>query len=212
MTDQCFWFHASYSTAYKAYKRSCGRGSSEADSLTPSLEDGVIEPAKEKEYAVENSAFEFDENGNSEEKGKRIDKNTQLWDYSPANHRLWTVSMNIEGHSTTEDSTALCRPEVCTTGPVLLSIYGRFRKNRGFPHVFSSDKYIVLFYLDLYYINMWGSLFHLVLYNYLIQLDPCIYFLKVTSTCYINNSNWMLNTIYVYFQMQMIGKLNINML
>ncbi|XP_023272839.1 ileal sodium/bile acid cotransporter [Seriola lalandi dorsalis] len=63
--------------AYQAYKK-CVRGSADEDSEAPSLEAGDAEPAKEKRYAVENSAFELDENGNSGEKGKDIDKNTQL--------------------------------------------------------------------------------------------------------------------------------------
>ena len=56
---------------------------------------------------MENSAFELDENMNNEEKSKYISKNTELWDYSPENHRLWTVSMNIQDHSTTGENTAL---------------------------------------------------------------------------------------------------------
>lgn len=42
------------------------------------MEGGDTDPAKEKDGAVENKAFEYDENGNSEEKGKGTDKNTQL--------------------------------------------------------------------------------------------------------------------------------------
>ncbi|XP_044072543.1 ileal sodium/bile acid cotransporter [Siniperca chuatsi] len=63
---------------YQAYKKSCCRSSADTDSEAPSLEAGDGGPAKEKDYAVENSAFEFDENGNSEEKGKDINRNTQL--------------------------------------------------------------------------------------------------------------------------------------
>eukprot|EP00064_Thunnus_orientalis_P024931 superscaffoldBa00011519_g25253 len=64
--------------AYQVYKKHCGGGSSEEDSESPSLEDGDAASAKEKDYAVENSAFEFDENGNSEGKNKHFDSNTQL--------------------------------------------------------------------------------------------------------------------------------------
>ncbi|XP_040005159.1 ileal sodium/bile acid cotransporter [Xiphias gladius] len=64
--------------AYQAYKKSFGRGSSDIDGKAPSLEAGDVEQAKEKDCAVENTAFEFDENGNSEEMGKDVYKNTQL--------------------------------------------------------------------------------------------------------------------------------------
>lgn len=64
-------------TAYQAYKKSCHRSADE-DSEALSVEDGDGERAKEKELAVENNTFECDENGNSEEKGKDIEKNTQL--------------------------------------------------------------------------------------------------------------------------------------
>ncbi|XP_018538593.2 ileal sodium/bile acid cotransporter [Lates calcarifer] len=63
--------------AYQAYKKSCHRSADE-DSEALSVEDGDGERAKEKELAVENNTFECDENGNSEEKGKDIEKNTQL--------------------------------------------------------------------------------------------------------------------------------------
>lgn len=55
------------STGYQAYKKACGRGSADADSEAPSLEAGDAESIKKKGHAVENSAFEFDDNGNSEE-------------------------------------------------------------------------------------------------------------------------------------------------
>nr|XP_020462287.1 ileal sodium/bile acid cotransporter [Monopterus albus] len=67
----------SFVGAYQAYKRSCRHGSADADSEAPSLEAGDAEPAKQKSYAVENSSFEHDENGNSE-KAKVIDRNTEL--------------------------------------------------------------------------------------------------------------------------------------
>ncbi|XP_069001625.1 ileal sodium/bile acid cotransporter [Embiotoca jacksoni] len=57
--------------SYRAYRRSCGHGSEDADSEAPSLED---DQTKQKDYALENTAFEFDENRNSDVK----DKNTQL--------------------------------------------------------------------------------------------------------------------------------------
>ncbi|XP_070771381.1 ileal sodium/bile acid cotransporter [Enoplosus armatus] len=63
---------------YRAYKKSCRRSSDDADGEAPSLEAGDGEPAKEKDYAVENDAFELDENSNSEEKGGGIHKNTQM--------------------------------------------------------------------------------------------------------------------------------------
>ncbi|KAM7380925.1 hypothetical protein PAMP_004193 [Pampus punctatissimus] len=62
--------------AYQAYKKSCDRGSSEADSECPALEDDESE--KEKNYAIENSSFEFDDTGLCEEKGKHTDKSTEL--------------------------------------------------------------------------------------------------------------------------------------
>ncbi|XP_026151236.1 ileal sodium/bile acid cotransporter [Mastacembelus armatus] len=63
--------------AYQVYKKSCGRGSADADSHVPSLEAGNAESAKDMNYTVENSAFEMDENGNSKEKEMGTDK-TQL--------------------------------------------------------------------------------------------------------------------------------------
>lgn len=67
------------STAYQGYKKFAG-GSAEADSEAPALEAGDDEPAKQKDFALENGAFEFCENGIIDEKSKGIDKNTQLWD------------------------------------------------------------------------------------------------------------------------------------
>ncbi|KAI3355932.1 hypothetical protein L3Q82_004477 [Scortum barcoo] len=63
---------------YQAYKKCFGRGSADADSEAPSLEAGDSEPAKVKDYGVENSAFELDENGNNEEKDKSTNKHTKL--------------------------------------------------------------------------------------------------------------------------------------
>ncbi|KAM9347690.1 ileal sodium/bile acid cotransporter [Symphorus nematophorus] len=63
---------------YQLYKRSCARGSADEDSEAPSLEAGDGEKDKDKDYAVENSAFECDEYGRGGEKEKGIDKNTQL--------------------------------------------------------------------------------------------------------------------------------------
>ncbi|XP_035031009.1 ileal sodium/bile acid cotransporter [Hippoglossus stenolepis] len=65
-------------SAYRLYKRSCGKGPADSDNEAPSLEDGGVERVKEKRYPVENGAFEFDANGNSMEKSKDIDKNTKL--------------------------------------------------------------------------------------------------------------------------------------
>ncbi|XP_028993271.1 ileal sodium/bile acid cotransporter [Betta splendens] len=62
--------------AYRAYKRVCSRGSTDRDSECSSEDACDTEPAKEKISAVENRTFDFDENGNSEEKGKGND--TQL--------------------------------------------------------------------------------------------------------------------------------------
>ncbi|XP_029937561.1 ileal sodium/bile acid cotransporter [Myripristis murdjan] len=62
--------------AYQGYKKMCHRGSCEADSECPSVEAGNAEPAKEKCCAVDNASFQYDENGNTEEKGKS--RNTQL--------------------------------------------------------------------------------------------------------------------------------------
>lgn len=60
-------------TGYQAYKKCFERGS--ADGEAPSLEGGSI---KGKDYAVENSGFEFD-NGGNEEKNMDISKeNSQL--------------------------------------------------------------------------------------------------------------------------------------
>ncbi|XP_026232603.1 ileal sodium/bile acid cotransporter [Anabas testudineus] len=64
--------------SYQAYKKACGRGSTDADCGALSVEAGDGDPKNEKGGAVENKAFEFDENGNSEEKGNGTDKNTQL--------------------------------------------------------------------------------------------------------------------------------------
>lgn len=66
-----------FSTGYQAYKKYF-RGSADADSEAPGLEAADDEPAKEKDYAVENGAFEFGENGSCDGKGKSIHKNTQL--------------------------------------------------------------------------------------------------------------------------------------
>ncbi|TKS67646.1 Ileal sodium/bile acid cotransporter [Collichthys lucidus] len=62
---------------YQGYKRAFGISSPDRDSEAPSVEGGDGE-AKEKDYAVENSAFELDENANSGEKEKSANKNTQL--------------------------------------------------------------------------------------------------------------------------------------
>ncbi|KAG7236590.1 hypothetical protein INR49_000762 [Caranx melampygus] len=63
---------------YRLYKTRCARVSAEEDSEAPALEANNDELGKEKHYGMENGAFDLDENGNSEEKGKDIDKNTQL--------------------------------------------------------------------------------------------------------------------------------------
>lgn len=65
------------SAGYQAYKKAFGVGSPDQDSEAPSLEGGDGED-KEKDYAVENSAFELDENVSSGEKEKNMNKNTQL--------------------------------------------------------------------------------------------------------------------------------------
>ncbi|XP_042350435.1 ileal sodium/bile acid cotransporter [Plectropomus leopardus] len=64
--------------AYQAYKKYSGRGSADTDSEAPSLESGDGELEKKKGHAVENSAFEYNDNGNSEEKGMDMKKITQL--------------------------------------------------------------------------------------------------------------------------------------
>ncbi|XP_054471895.1 ileal sodium/bile acid cotransporter [Anoplopoma fimbria] len=64
--------------SYQAYKRLYGRGSADADTEAPSLEAGEDELETKKGHAVDNNAFEFDDNGNNEEKGKDIRKITQL--------------------------------------------------------------------------------------------------------------------------------------
>ncbi|KAM6955349.1 ileal sodium/bile acid cotransporter [Lycodopsis pacificus] len=64
--------------AYQLYKRWCGRGSADADTEAPSLEAGDGESETKKGHGVGNSAFEFDHNGISEEKGKDVRKITQL--------------------------------------------------------------------------------------------------------------------------------------
>lgn len=64
--------------AYQVYKKKC-RGSAEADSEAPSIEEGNAETTKGKGLALDNNAFEFDERYSSnEEKGKDLHKNTQL--------------------------------------------------------------------------------------------------------------------------------------
>ncbi|XP_059198719.1 ileal sodium/bile acid cotransporter [Centropristis striata] len=60
--------------AYQAYKKFCGF--TESDSEAPALEDGGDE-SKKKGHVLENSAFEFDDNGICEEKGS-VKKITQL--------------------------------------------------------------------------------------------------------------------------------------
>ncbi|XP_075938088.1 ileal sodium/bile acid cotransporter [Anarhichas minor] len=64
--------------AYQVYKKRCGHGSADADTEAPSLEAGDGESGTKKGHAVGNSAFEFDDNGISEEKGKDVRKITQL--------------------------------------------------------------------------------------------------------------------------------------
>ena len=54
----------------------CGGGSADTDSEAPPLEAGDAESIQKKGHAVENSAFEFDDNANSEEKDMK--KITQL--------------------------------------------------------------------------------------------------------------------------------------
>ncbi|KAK2839421.1 hypothetical protein Q5P01_013161 [Channa striata] len=63
---------------YQLYKRLCSCGSEDADSEAPSVEADDTDPVKEKGCALDNRAFEFDENVKSEGKGKSTDKNTQL--------------------------------------------------------------------------------------------------------------------------------------
>uniref|UniRef100_A0A3B5A8A8 Ileal sodium/bile acid cotransporter n=1 Tax=Stegastes partitus TaxID=144197 RepID=A0A3B5A8A8_9TELE len=50
---------------YQGYKRSCNHGSADDDREASSLEDGDTEPEKRKDFALENDAFESDENCNS---------------------------------------------------------------------------------------------------------------------------------------------------
>ncbi|XP_070694210.1 ileal sodium/bile acid cotransporter [Pempheris klunzingeri] len=63
--------------AYQVYKKHCLR-SSDADSEAPPLEADDGEPVKEKDYGLENAAFEIRESGSSDEKGKDIHRNTQM--------------------------------------------------------------------------------------------------------------------------------------
>ncbi|KAF1382191.1 hypothetical protein PFLUV_G00141060 [Perca fluviatilis] len=62
--------------AYQMYKKRCGGGSADADSEAPSLEAGDSDSAKKNGHAVDNSAFEFDNDGHSGEKD--VKKITQL--------------------------------------------------------------------------------------------------------------------------------------
>ncbi|XP_070832730.1 ileal sodium/bile acid cotransporter [Chaetodon trifascialis] len=61
---------------FQAYKRFHGRHSADTD--REAIEDRDSEITKEKDYAVENSAYEFKEDGNSNERDKSSYKNTQL--------------------------------------------------------------------------------------------------------------------------------------
>lgn len=72
--------HAFSSIGYQLYKKHCHCGSDDADSEAVSLEGGG---AKVKDFALENSAFDSDENG-CKEKNKDISKDTQLWDHQGA--------------------------------------------------------------------------------------------------------------------------------
>ncbi|XP_061697094.1 ileal sodium/bile acid cotransporter [Syngnathoides biaculeatus] len=63
---------------YQVYKKSCGLGSVETDSDSPSLEDGYAERPKEKRYYVENTAIELNEDCVDKAKADHFDKNTQL--------------------------------------------------------------------------------------------------------------------------------------
>lgn len=78
MTDLSDCVHVLSPTGYQLYKRRCKHGSADADSEAPSLEG---DQAKVKDYAMENSAFDFDENGSSKVKNTDNSKNTQMWDH-----------------------------------------------------------------------------------------------------------------------------------
>lgn len=62
-------------TGYRVYRRTCQQVRAEADSEAQTLE-GNIE--KVKDFALENGAFESDENFGSKEKCSDATKNTQL--------------------------------------------------------------------------------------------------------------------------------------
>ncbi|XP_078119126.1 ileal sodium/bile acid cotransporter [Sander vitreus] len=62
--------------AYQVYKKRCGGGSADADSEAPSLEAGDSDSAKKNSHAVNNSAFELDNDDHSKEKD--VKKITQL--------------------------------------------------------------------------------------------------------------------------------------
>ncbi|KAM6934610.1 ileal sodium/bile acid cotransporter [Xenentodon cancila] len=61
---------------YQAYKKCIGRGSGDADSEAPSFETADEDGTKQKQYALENQAFEQDESTNGDVKGSY--KNTEL--------------------------------------------------------------------------------------------------------------------------------------
>ncbi|XP_057685187.1 ileal sodium/bile acid cotransporter-like [Corythoichthys intestinalis] len=63
---------------YQAYKKSCGLGSADSDSESPSLEDGCTEQGKEKRQHMENSAFELNEDYMNKCKADHSEKNTHL--------------------------------------------------------------------------------------------------------------------------------------
>ncbi|XP_034741639.1 ileal sodium/bile acid cotransporter [Etheostoma cragini] len=63
--------------AYQVYKKRCGGGSADADSEAPALEAGDGDSAKKNGHAVDNSAFEFD-NDDSGETEKDVKKITRM--------------------------------------------------------------------------------------------------------------------------------------
>lgn len=79
MTDLSYCIHVLSPTGYQLYKKRCQHGSADADSEAPSLEG---DQAKVKDYAMENNAFDFDENSSNEVKNRDITHpNTQMWDH-----------------------------------------------------------------------------------------------------------------------------------
>ena len=125
-TVVCLFFS---STGYQVYKKHLRCGSPEEDS------EAEVGGGEKKDRAVENNAFECDEHGNSEEKDKDMSKNTQLWDHTPANHRLWTISTNTKGLTQLWTHTALCRPSPLVRPEMNISCGGAVTQDTEFCYV-----------------------------------------------------------------------------